>query len=100
MKVKVSSTLDCDPTKSFQSKVQRNLLKMKKAFSKDVYKKLYPSASQPGLFFGLAKVHKLKGNNCNVSELPLRPVISNIGTATYQVAKYLSQILLLTSYQG
>ena len=85
--------LECDPTKTFQAKVQRNLLKMKKAFDKDLYKKLYPSSSQPGLFFGLAKVHKLTENNCNVSELPLRPVISNIGTATYQVAKYLAKEL-------
>lgn len=86
--------LESDPTKSFQARVQRNLLKMKKAFTKDLYKKLYPSSSHPGLFFGLAKVHKLKGNNCSVSELPLRPVISNIGTATYQIAKYLAEVLV------
>ena len=29
----------------------------------------------------------------NISKLPQRPVISNIGTASYQLAKYLAQLL-------
>ena len=66
---------------------------MKSKFSKAEYSKLYPSASQPGLFFGLAKVHKLKDGEADVKDLPLRPVISNIGTATYQVSKYLAKLL-------
>ena len=86
--------VDSDPTGSFQSRVQRCLLRMKKAFDKKTYNRLYPSSSRPGLFFGLAKVHKLKDGSDNVNELPLRPVISNIGTATYQVSKYLADILL------
>ena len=45
------------------------------------------------MFFGLAKVHKLKEDSKNVNELPLRPVISNIGTATYKVSKYLATLL-------
>ena len=85
--------LDTDPTKSFQTKVQDTLRDMKKKFTKKEYKRLYPSSSRPGLFFGLAKVHKLKDDNKNVEELPLRPVISNIGTATYDVSKYLAALL-------
>ena len=85
--------LETDPTKSFQSRVQRKMLSMKKAFSKDTYKKLYPSASHPGLYFGLAKVHKLDKNAPKVESLPLRPVISNIGTATYEISKYLSKVI-------
>ena len=84
--------LSSDPTKKFQKTVQSKLLKMKKAFDKKTYNKLYPSSSQPGLFFGMAKVHKL-GNSTNVGDLPLRPIISNIGTATYQISKYLAGIL-------
>ena len=82
-----------DPTKSFQGKVQRTLLSMKKKFSKRQYKRLYPSSSRPGLYFGLAKVHKLKNETDGVAELPLRPVISNIGTATYEISKYLASLL-------
>ena len=85
--------LDSDPTASFQRQVQQALLSMKKKFTKRKYKKLYPSSSQPGLYFGLAKVHKLKDDSKSVNELPLRPVISNIGTATYEVSKYLADLL-------
>lgn len=85
--------LDSDPTKAFQRQVQDTLLSMKKKFNKKLYKKLYPSSSRPGLYFGLAKVHKLKDSSRNVDELPLRPVISNIGTATYELSKYLADLL-------
>ena len=45
-----------------------------------------------GLFYLTAKVHKLgKGEGFN--ELTMRPVISNIGTATYETAKYLNSLL-------
>ena len=45
------------------------------------------------MYFGLAKMHKLKDGSGNAGELPLRPVISNIGTATYELSKYLAEIL-------
>ncbi len=82
-----------DPTNSFQLLVQRTLLGMKKKFDQKDYERLYPSASRPGLYFGLAKVHKLTENDRNVNNLPLRPVISNIGTATYEISKYLAKLL-------
>ena len=66
---------------------------MKKKFDQRVYERLYPSSSRPGLFFGLAKVHKLKEDTYSISNLPLRPVISNIGTATYEISKYLANLL-------
>ena len=66
---------------------------MKTKFTKAEYKQLYPSASQPGLFFGLAKIHKLKDGQTNVNDLLLRPVISNIGTTTYQISKYLAELI-------
>ena len=74
--------LEEDPTRSFQDKVQRTLLSMKSKFEEKLYEKLYPSSSRPGLYFGLAKVHKLKEGD-GVDNLPLRPVISNIGTAYF-----------------
>ena len=72
----------------------RTFLRLKNKFSKKYYQKLYPSSSRPGLFFGLAKVHKLNENNRGVENLPLRPVISNIGTATYELSKYLANLLV------
>ena len=82
-----------DPTKTFQTQVQNVLRKMKDKFTTTEYKQLYPSASQPGLFFGMAKVHKLKDAQADVKDLPLRPVISNIGTATYHISKHLAKLL-------
>ena len=86
-------TLGTDPTDSFQKLVQRTLLKMKNKFTTNEYKRLYPSASRPGLYFGMAKVHKLQNGSRDINQLPLRPVISNIGTATYEISKFLANLL-------
>ena len=59
---------------------------------KEVYQKLYPTGSSPGKFYGTAKIHKLQPNQ-GVDELPLRPIISNIHTATYELARYLAKVL-------
>ena len=53
---------------------------------------LYPTGSSPGKSYGTAKVHKLSINS-TVEELPLRPIILNLNTATYQIASYLAKIL-------
>ena len=52
--------LDTDPTKSLERKVQRTLRKIKHKFEENEYKKLYPTGSRPGLFYGKPKVHKLE----------------------------------------
>ena len=44
-----------------------------------------PSGSQPGKLYGLCKVHKLG--------FPFRPVVSMIGTAEYNLAKYLDRLI-------
>ena len=89
--------LDTDPTKTFETKVQTTLQKIKEAIGEDDYKKVYPSGSNPGKFYGTAKVHKLsetdEKNLSNVDKLPLRPIVSNIGTATYKLSKYLAGLL-------
>ena len=82
--------LDQDPTCYIENKVQRTLRKIKSTMPQNVYSKLYPSRSCPGKFYGTAKMHKLLTNDVN--DLPLRPIISNIGTATYQTAKYLTKL--------
>ena len=83
--------LDYDPTSKLRSKVQRTLRKIKLKLPENVYKKLYLTRSYPGKFYGNAKVHKLATNN--VDDLILRPIVSNIGTATYETAKYLASLL-------
>ena len=84
--------LDCDPTKTRQTKLQNLLLKLKKRglFSDDVYLKIYPVGSQPARIYGLPKIHKMKCEN----DIPkFRPIISSIGTYNYQLAKWLSDLL-------
>ena len=72
--------------------MQRVLGKTKCHLEKKEYKKLYPTGSKPGLFYGTAKVHKLKIGE-GLKEQTVRPIISNTGTATYKTAKYLNTLL-------
>ena len=89
--------LDADPTHTFEKNVQTALQNIKKAIGEEEYKKIYPSGSNPGKFYGTGKMHKLseddERNINNVDKLPLRPIVSNIGTATYNLSKYLAQLL-------
>ena len=62
------------------------------AFDENEYKRMYPAGSRPGLFYTTAKVHKLQ-NGEGLNELTMRPIISNIGTATYETAKFLNSLL-------
>ena len=83
-----------DNTKDIEEAVQKTLFKLKKTLGEETYKNIYPSGSNPGKFYGTAKVHKLKtGESDRLERLPIRPIISNIGTATHKTAKYLSKLL-------
>ena len=84
--------LTTDHTAATERKIQKVLRKIKSEFSKQEYKKLYPTGSAPAPFYGIAKLHKLKNDN-PVDDLPIRPIISNINTASHQLAKYLAKIL-------
>ena len=59
---------------------------------KEVYQKLYPTGSSPGKFYETSKIHKLSSNQ-GIDELPLRPIISNINTVTYELAYNLAKVL-------
>ena len=59
-----------------------------------LYSKIYPTGSSPGLLYGTAKLHRVKDNR-TAEDLPLRPIILNIGKATYKLVKHLAQILKL-----
>ena len=56
---------------------------------KKTYDKLCPVGSQFGILYGLIKVHKQLINNCP----PFRPILSAIGTLTYNIARFLVPIL-------
>ena len=82
-----------DPTAQFETRVQKCLRKMKKRFDPATFSAIYSTASQPGRFYGTAKLHKVAEGCSDVNQLPIRPIISNIGTATYKTSKHLAKLL-------
>ena len=65
-------------------------LKNKDFFTDESYDKIYPSGSKPASIYGLPKIHQLNSNKDNLS---LRPIISSIGTYTYNLSKFLTDFL-------
>ena len=49
------------------------------------YQKIYPTAEEVPKLYGLPKIHK--------PGFPLRPIVSSIGSITYQASKYLAGVL-------
>ena len=84
--------LNLDPTKTTERKVQNALLKIKSKLSVNEYKRLYPIGSSPGKLYGTAKIHKLSDRD-GIKKLSIRPIISNLNTATCHLAKYLAKPL-------
>ncbi|XP_037787664.1 uncharacterized protein LOC119583265 [Penaeus monodon] len=68
-----------------EDKLKRLLRMIKSSIGENTYNFLSTSGSQPGLLYGLPKVHK--------PNIPLRPIISSIGTFNYNTAKFLVPIL-------
>ena len=89
LSIKQFIVVEADPTKTLESKIQRILRKLNSKITDQKYKHLYPKGSQPGKFYGAAKMRKLR----NLNYLPLRPINSNINTSTYNLAKVLSKSL-------
>ena len=89
-----------DTTKKLHRDVQESLQKLNREhgtsrlydWSKLYYNKLLPmgNSSPAPRFYGLRKIHKA---NC-----PMHPIVSACGTATYQLAKFLTK--LLQRYMG
>ena len=69
------------------------LRSVKNKFTEREYKQIYPTGSKPSAFYGNAKVHKLRKGE-GLRKLALTPFVSNVGTATYNTAKYLADILV------
>ena len=66
--------------KNFLRKLRKNV-----TISESIYDNLFPSASRPGILYGIPKVHKFG--------VPLRPILSPIGTHSYGLAKFLVPLL-------
>ncbi|KAI8478649.1 hypothetical protein Bbelb_436180 [Branchiostoma belcheri] len=81
------SALKKDPTNKFKGKIHDSLKKLEKegALDRATYLKLNPTSEQPPAFYGLPKVHK--------QGVPLQPIVSSIGSATYELAGFLAKIL-------
>ena len=62
------------------------------SLANDQYKKIKAIGSKPGILYGLCKVHKA------IIDVfpPFRPMLSAIGTPSYELAKYLVSKLPLT----
>ena len=76
-------TLTKDPTDSIERKTI--LLLKKSSPTEETRQQLCPAGSRPPRLYGLPKIHK--------EGVPLRPIVSNIGTPTYQLSKHLSGLL-------
>ena len=80
-------TIPTDPTNKYKNKLiilLRNI-KTEGGIDEVTYRRLYPIGASPPKFYVLQKVHK--------SGMPLRPIVSRIGSVTYETSKELSRIL-------
>lgn len=69
-----------------EDKLNRLLRPIRKDIGDENYNFIYASGSAPGIMFGQPKVHKLDN--------PLRPIVSSIGTAGYNLAKFLQPLVI------
>ena len=79
--------LEIDDTCERETKLQNKLryLSNKGAVTRETYKRVSPCGSKSGILYGLPKIHK--------QGVPIRPIISAIGTYTYKLSKYLDEII-------
>ena len=76
-----------DNTARIEGSIRRSLLILLKseALARSVYEAVRPSGSQKSRLYGLPKMHK--------DGVPLRPILSMIGSAQHELAKFLSATL-------
>jgi hypothetical protein len=75
-----------DPTAKVERKVQKLLCTHKTAGPADIKQKLTLYHSRPPHVYGLPKIHK--------PDIPLRPIMSSIGSPCYALADFLHKILI------
>ncbi|XP_037773698.1 uncharacterized protein LOC119569744 [Penaeus monodon] len=73
-----------------EAKLNRIVRPLKTILDETIYHSIFSAGSRAGFMYGLPKVHK--------PGLPLRPIISSIGTFSYNLAKFLVQIIQPLTY--
>ena len=76
-----------DPTNKYKNKLISLLktIKSEGGINNSTYRRLYPTGAVSPKYYGLPKIHK--------PGVPLRPIISSRGSATYETAKELANII-------
>lgn len=74
-----------DPTKTFESKIERTLRKHKQYFKDEHRSKLTPHYSKTPHMYGLPKIHK--------PNVPLRPIVSSKNSPSRELCRFLLPIL-------
>ena len=76
-----------DPVPALQRKLNNKMLTLKKTDKNDLrrYNRLRCSVPQPPKLYGLPKLHK--------PNMPMRPIVSFCGSPTYQLSRYLTNVL-------
>ena len=79
--------LERDTNKVYKSKLANTMKEWKrtKTITDALYYRINPTSEAVPKFYGLPKVHK---NN-----IPLRPILSSIGSITFKTAQFLASIL-------
>ena len=80
--------LNHDPSNDIRTEVNRYLKRLydMKLFSKEEYFHLFANSSNIPLFYCLVKIHKIG--------YPIRPIVSFIASPTYNIAKFISKLLM------
>ena len=84
--------MEQDKELNFLSKSEKKVIDLIKSLEnegKTSEISIYPRGSRPGILYESPKVHKPVINNCP----KFRPILSTIGTPTYNLAKFLVPIL-------
>ncbi|CAH2097401.1 unnamed protein product [Euphydryas editha] len=83
---KVYKPISYNPTARVTRKIRTLIQENQDLFTEDEYERLYrPKAHQPPRLYGLPKIHK--------SGVPLRPIVSQIASPTYDLAKHVASVL-------
>ena len=79
--------LAADPTNKYKNKLISLLktINSEDGINNSTYRRLYPTGAVSPKYYGLPKIHK--------PGVPLRPIISSRGSATYETAKELANII-------
>ena len=80
-------TIQGNRTSKLKNKLINTLRKIKAetGMQENTYRKMYPTGASPPMFYGLPKIHK--------KNIPLRPIVSSIGSVSYGVAKELAKTI-------